>query len=326
MTTALVLGGTGQIGIPAARLLEERGWDVTVAARGEPADLRIDRTVPGELEAAADGFDVLVDIVPFTSADARQLASLKGRVGSVIAISSAGVYGFGSAADPLPVPVPEDHDTVSPGDTEYAARKRAIELILGEAELPTTVIRPGAVYGPHTKHSREWYFVQRVLDGRETIVLARGGASRFHTVSVDNLAELIALSAARPATRVLNAGDPEPPTAIEIARAIATMLEHEWNEVLLPGPEQATVGDHPWNVEAPFVLDMSRAESELGYRPVTTYDQAVPATIEWLIGAMADRPWREVLTGSPYLETMFDYAAEDAFLAHREREPGRYRV
>ena len=127
MATALVLGGTGQIGIPAARRLTECGWDVTVAARGDHADIRIDRTMPGELEAAADGFDVLVDIVPFTSADALQLASLAGHVGSVIAISSAAVYGFGNAADPLPVPVPEDHKTVAPSDADYAARKRRSE-------------------------------------------------------------------------------------------------------------------------------------------------------------------------------------------------------
>jgi NAD(P)-dependent dehydrogenase (short-subunit alcohol dehydrogenase family) len=75
MRTALVLGGTGQIGIPAARRLAKDGWEVTVAARGEAADIRLDRTVPGELEAAADGFDLLVDVVPYTSADAMQLAS-----------------------------------------------------------------------------------------------------------------------------------------------------------------------------------------------------------------------------------------------------------
>jgi len=76
MRTALVLGGTGQIGIPAARRLAKEGWDVTIAARGKAADIQLDRTVPGELEAAADGFDLLVDVIPFTSADAQQLASL----------------------------------------------------------------------------------------------------------------------------------------------------------------------------------------------------------------------------------------------------------
>ena len=59
---------------------------------------------------------------------------------------------------------------------------------------------------------------------------------------------------------------------------------------------------------------MTEAEVELGYRPVTTYEKALPETVAWLVDAVGDRPWREVLTASPYLESMFDYAAEDAYL------------
>lgn len=324
MKTALVLGGTGQIGIPAVRRLAEDGWEVTVAARHEPAGetagfrfVRVDRAAPGELEAAADGVDLLVDIVPFTPADGQQLVSLAGHVGSVIAISSAAVYGFGSEREPLPVPIPESHSTVAPGDDGYAARKRAIEAMLEAGAPRATLIRAGAVYGPHTRHSREWYFVKRVLDRRPAIILARRGASRFHTISVDNLAELIALAAAKPATRVLNAGDPRPPTVLEIARAISATMQHRWEEVLLAGPEQGTLGDHPWNTETPFVLDMSAAERQLGYQPVTDYRHAVPATVAWLEEATRSSPWRDVLTESRYLETMFDYEAEDAFLRRR---------
>jgi len=320
MTSVFVLGGTGQIGVAAARRLAERDFAVTVAARGAGADVRVDRDVPGELEQAADGFDVLVDVIPYTLDHAHQLASLAGRIGSVIAISSAAVYGWGDADDPLPDPIPEDRRTVAPGDGDYAARKRAIELILEEADLPATSLRAGAVYGPRTKHSREWYFVQRVLDGRRAIVLARRGEGRFNTLSVENLAELIALAAAEPANTILNAGDPSPPTALEIGRVVAGTMGHEWDEVLLPGPEEGTVGDHPWNVPSPFVLDMTRARDDLGYEPAVTYAEAVPETVEWLVEAVGDRPWRDVLTASPYLETMFDYAAEDGFLARRERE------
>src|ERR671934_1971459 len=113
MGKVLVLGGTGQIGRAAVPRLAHDGWDVTVAARKDPppefADfrfVRVDRTAPGELEAAADGVDVLVDVVPFTLDDGRQLVSLAGRVGSVIAISSAAVYGFEDLQS-LPVPIPE---------------------------------------------------------------------------------------------------------------------------------------------------------------------------------------------------------------------------
>jgi nucleoside-diphosphate-sugar epimerase len=333
MRTALILGGTGQIGRPAARRLAEDGWEVTIAARAQPDDLtefrfaRVDRTVPGELEnAVGDGVDLLVDIWAMTADDARQLVALAGRVGSVIAASTAAVYcddegrslksTTGAWDFPrFPVPMPERQRTVEPGDDGYAPRKSAVEKLLLEApELRATVLRLGAIHGPHTKHSREWYFVQRALDGRRAVILANRGESRFNTTSVANIAELVALTARRPRSRALNCADPDPPTAVGIARAIGAVMGHEWVEVLMPGPEEGTVGDHPWNVPRPFVLDMTEAEVELGYRPVTTYAKAVPETVAWLLEAMRDRPWSEVLTGSPYLETMFDYAAEDAYL------------
>jgi nucleoside-diphosphate-sugar epimerase len=243
MRTALILGGTGQIGRPAARRLAEDGWDVTLAARHEaevgfPVRV-VDRTAPGELEAAVgDGVDLLVDVVPYTLADARQVVGLRGRVGSVIAISSAAVYGdaegltFNSQEQGLfprfPVPISENQPTAPPGDETYSQRKRAIELALLEHEdLRATIVRPGAIHGPHARFSREWYFVKRILDGRPAVVLARRGASRFHTTSAENLAELIRLAARRPRRRVLNCGDPSAPSAVEIARACATALAHE---------------------------------------------------------------------------------------------------
>ena len=318
MATALVLGGTGQIGRAAARRLAHDGWDVTIAARNEPPPelgdfrfARVDRTAAGELEAAADGVDVLVDVVPFTLDDGRQLVSLAGRVGSVIAISTAAVYGWTG----LPVPVPERHPTVEPGDDDYATRKRAIELMLRETpELRATVIRAGAIHGEGSPAPREWYFVKRALDGRRVVVLAHRGASRFHPISAVNLAELIALAARRPRTRILNAGDPEAPTALTIARTIAAALDHEWVEVLMPGAEQGTVGDHPWNTSAPFVLDMTEATLQLGYLPVATYERAVRDTVNWTVAATRGRDWRTVFRDAHYLEPVFDYAAEDAYL------------
>jgi hypothetical protein len=58
---------------------------------------------------------------------------------------------------------------------------------------------------------------------------------------------------------------------------------------------------------------MLTAERELGYRPVTTYPEAVRETCAWLVGELErGRSWE-----GTYLAAMLDYAAEDAALASR---------
>lgn len=310
--SAFILGGTGQIGCAAAQRLREAGWDVTVAAR-TGGDVRVDRNegleLPGE-------YDALVDAVAFTPAHAEQLLGLAGRLGTVVVVSSASVYAdeegrsldeAGETGFPVyPVPIPETQRTVEPGDATYSTRKRALELALLEQDaLPATVVRPCAIHGPHSKsHIREWYFVKRAQDGRHTVLLAHRGESRFHTTSVDNLAELIRLACEQPGMRVLNCGDPEPPTTLDIGRAVSAAAGHEFVECLVPGAPK--VARNPWGTPHPVVVDMAAAERDLGYRPVTTYPQAVEGTVRWLLD---EQPPLD-----PYMETFFDYEAEDAFL------------
>jgi nucleoside-diphosphate-sugar epimerase len=321
---AFLLGGSGQTGRALIPRLHRRGWEIVVASRGErevPAGVEhvtVDRGVEGALEdAVGDGADVLVDFAAFEPEHAEQLLALRDRIGSLVVLSSAAVYFPEDEADfaRLPVPIAERTETVPPGPGGYATKKRAIELALLEQDaLPATLIRAGAIHGPWSTWAREWYFVKRVLDGRRAIVLAYRGASRFHPISVHNLAELIWLAAERPGRRVLNAGDPEPPTVVEIARAVAANLEHDWAEVLIDEPV-GNVGETVWSTPHPVVLDMTDAEFELGYRPVTTYEQALPETLAWLVEATRGREWREVLpTTAKIMESSFDYASEDAFI------------
>jgi nucleoside-diphosphate-sugar epimerase len=268
---------------------------------------------------------VLVDFVAFEREHAEQLLSLSDLVGSLVVLSSASVYTdgegrtFNEATTPkrfprYPVPIRErDQPTVPAGDATYSTKKAAIEeLLLGQDAVPATLVRAGAIYGPGGS-VREWYFVKRVLDGRRYVILGDRGRNRFHPVSTENLAELIWLAAERPRRRVLNAGDPGPPTLLEISRAIASALGHEWTEVLLP-----TLGEPcetPWSVPAPVVLDMTEAAFEVGYRPVTSYERAVRATCAWLVEATKGRPWEELMPRmAEYMQDSFDYRAEDEFV------------
>lgn len=341
-----MLGATGQIGRAAVRALTEDGWEVTAASRGGGRDatwddgvraVAVDREEKGALAAAlGDGCDVLVDMVAFGRDHAVQLAGLGDRAGSAVVLSSGAVYqddrgrSFDTQGEPdgfpdYPVPIPESQPTVAPGDATYGTRKVALEeeLLAPGAVLPVTLLRAGAVHGEHCRTPRELYFVKRLLDGRRRRVLAHGGRSRFHPVHVSNVAELIRLAAGKPGSRVLNAGDPRIPTVAEIGAAVDDVLGLTTETVLIPGaPPEAGIGDTPWSGARPVVYDMSLAERELGYRAVTDYMESLPQTVEWLTAQLAGRDWKQAFPKmvANYGEGLFDYAAEDAWLARHGRE------
>ncbi|GAA2599967.1 NAD(P)H-binding protein [Streptomyces roseoviolaceus] len=339
----MVIGATGQIGRVAVGALARDGWEVTAVSRGGGRHprwpdgvqaVRADREDDAALSAAVgDGCDVLVDMVAFDAGHARQLTGLAGRVGSAVVISSVSVYeddrgrGFDTQHQPggfpeYPLPLTEAQRTVRPGDASYSTRKAALEreLLAAGDRLPTTLLRAGAIHGAYCRTPRELYVVKRNLDGRRRRVLAYGGESRFHPVSVHTIAELIRLAAARPGARVLNAVDPDAPTVARIAAEIDAVMGVRTEDVLVDGPPPASgVGETPWSVPMPVVCDMSAAERELGYRPVVRYADTLPETIASIEEQLAGRDWREAYPKMVQAYgDLFDYAAEDAWLAERE--------
>ena len=68
----------------------------------------------------------------------------------------------------------------------------------------------------------------------------------------------------------------------------------------------------------PFLVEMAKAETELGYRPAVSWRHTASAG-QWLIAATRGRDWREDLArGANSLR--FDYEAEDAF-SRPDHEP-----
>lgn len=271
--------------------------------------------------AVADGFDLLVDVIPYEAAHAQQLLACD--VGAIVAVSSASVYADakGRTLDEtqseddfpeFPVPIPETQQTVEPGDETYSTKKVQVERMLLESErVPAAVVRPCAIYGRGDRMAREWHFVKRALDRRPYLLLMNHGVGHFHTTAAENIGELVRLVAASPRTAVYNCGDPDPPTLLEIARAVAEQTGHRPTEILLAGGfGRGELGATPWSVPKPLLIDMGKAERELGYEPATTWAQALPRQVGWLIEATRDRDWAEVLPrGAQYLR--FDYEAED---------------
>ena len=290
------------------------------AASTEFELLTLNRDRDGSL-AVANGFDLLVDVIPYERRHAEQLLVLD--TGAIVAVSSASVYADdqgrtlneAEAQDDFPdfpVPIPETQATVAPGDETYSTKKVELErLLLENGRVPAAIIRPCAIYGRDDRMSREWHFLKRAVDGRRYVILANRGIGHFHTTASENIGELVRLIAATPRTGVYNCGDPDPPTVLEIARAIAAAADHRFCELLLPDPVgRGTIGATPWSVPKPLLVDMTKAERDLGYRPATRWQDALPRQVDWLLGATQSRAWQEVLPrGAEYLR--FDYEAED---------------
>jgi nucleoside-diphosphate-sugar epimerase len=325
---ALILGGTGLVGRAAARRLLAAGWQVDVTGRdptrntvAEARFVPADRQDEDELRAAVGGgVDLLVDCICYTAAEARVLVPLLGDVGSTVLISSKAVYvddaGRHSNSDEPPsfgAPVSEAQPTLPPGDGDYRTRegyganKVAAERVLLDSGRPVSVLRPSKIHGEGAAPPREWIFVKRVLDRRPVVLLAHRGAGVDHPTAASNIAALIETVADEPGARILNSADPDAPSGLEIARTIARHLDHEWDEILVDGAE---VGRHPWDKLPPFILDVTAAHA-LGYVPAGDYATTVVEEIDWLVAGHEPDP--EFFAG------LFDYAAEDRFLAGARR-------
>ena len=333
MPRALVLGGTGATGRAVARRLLPAGWDVVLAGRnpaGMPAGLaaagarfvaadRSELGGPGAPPELAGESDLLVDCLCFGAAGANALLPLARRSACTVMISAKAVYAdaagrHANSAEPPDFggPVAETQATLPPGEGSYPNGKVAAERVLLASGLPVSVLRPGLIHGVGARQPREWIFVKRALDRRPLVLLAHRGAGVNQTTAAANLAALIEVVAARPGQRILNAADPDAPSARQISRTVADYLGHEREEVLLDGP--ARPGRLPWDVPHPVVLDTSAATA-LGYRPAGDYAATVTAEVDWLVRAAAGGQDAGLLQRlEEEFRPLLDYAAEDRYL------------
>jgi nucleoside-diphosphate-sugar epimerase len=334
----LLIGGTGFIGPHVVDALQNAGHETIVFHRGTTTAHAMNRgsqELIGDRRRLADYRDplralrpeVVVDLILSSGRQARETIDLfRGAAGRVVAISSGDVYRacgvlHGSEPGPLePVPLTEDSplrttlQTYPPDrikmlqqvfgwlDDEYD--KIPVEReILGDAELPGTVLRLPMVYGPGDPLHRLMPIVKRIDDRRRVILfeekLSRWRAPRGY---VENVAAAIALAATDPraAGRIFNVGDSNL-SELEWAQRIARVAGWDGEFVTLPADRTPKHLLMPGNIDQHWTTDTGRIRRDLGYREPIAEDEAIRRSIEW------ERA--NPTTSSPHA---FDYAAEDA--------------
>lgn len=326
----LAIGATGFIGKHVVTRLSELGHTVAVLHRGEThADLPTEvRHLAGDrdtLAAAAATLkefapDVVLDMIPYTERQARELVAIsRGLARRLVVVSSADVYrnydglrGKTSHA-PDPVPLREDaplREGLYPyrgADIPFRYRddyeKILVEsVVLGVPDLPGTVLRLPAVYGPGDPQRRISNPLRRMDDGRSAILMGERQARwRWTRGYVENVAAAIALAATdeRAAGRTFNVGDEHAPTEREWIERIGAAAGWKGTVVTvldesLPDPLRS-----PFDWRYHLATDTRRIREILGFGELVSEKKALERAIEW------ER-------GQPRLET--DYAPEEGAL------------
>ena len=336
MRRVLVIGGTRFIGLHTVGALLTAGCEVALFHRGdtEPDDLPHCRHLHGdrrELLSHVPAFerfgpDVVLDMVPIARADAVDtVLAFNGVAGRVVAISSQDVYlaydvlRSREERPPVPQPMTEDaplrerlypYRDLFPSDSRmYDYDKIPVEqTYLADPELPGTILRLPAVYGPHDYQHRPFPYLKRMVDGRRWIILdERGAGWRWSRTFVDNAAQAITLTVLddRASGRIYNVAEPEALTEEEWVRAIATGYGWSGEIVALPTDQvPAHLRDEELDFAQDLVSDTTRIRRELDYRESVEPAEAMERTIEW---ELANLP--EELAGH-----RLDYEAEDEAL------------
>ena len=328
----LVIGGTGFIGRPLVRELARLGHAVCVLTRtGAPPQLPAE-SILGErrdLPNLRREADVVVDLILSSGTQAAQLMeTFRGVTGRVVAASSMDVYRacgvlHGSEPGPLePVPLTEDSalrtklETYPPENVKMLQKifhwlddsydKIPVErAILGDPDLPGTVLRLPMIYGPGDRLHRFHPVLKRIDDGRRRILLEEGMAAwRSPRGYVDNVAAALALAAVDDgaAGRVYNVAERPAFTEREWAGKIAAATGWDGEFVILPKDRMPPHQLQPGNSAQHWEADSSRIRRELGYSEPVPLDDAIRRTIDW---ERANSP-------GEFNPHRFDYAAEDA--------------
>jgi nucleoside-diphosphate-sugar epimerase len=258
---ALVTGGHGFIGSHLVRRLLADGVEVRCLSRraGRPAALAgLDvEVVPGDvrrpegLVRALRGVDEVYHLAGLTSSLSRAAMFATNAGGTSRVLRAARAAGVGgrfvycsslATVGPAPRGVPHDEAVPPAPITWYGQSKRAAEeaALAMREELPLTIVRPPAVYGP-----RDEAFLTLFQAAARGLALLPGDPTRSYSlIHAADLAAALVAAAGAPATLggVFFAAHPRVVTLLEVVEAAERAVGRRTLRLALPDSFLRLVG------------------------------------------------------------------------------------
>lgn len=306
-----IIGGTGFISKKIVEILLQRGHDITIFTRGRSSNpfstikkitqMTGDRNRETELKSAVsdNNFDVVLDMTAYQPGQSESAVKVfKGRTGRFIHCSTVSVY---MVSNDIHCPITEDQDTGrvmdnfprNPFGMDYGIDKRKCEDVLwGEHNpglFPVTVLRPVFVCGPEDRTARDYFWIQRILDGKPLLIPGSGDCA-FQQVYVDDTARAFCDVMETEITigEAYNIASEEFYSLNEYINLISSILNknpeliHIDQEVFdsldisyYPGADV-----FPFNTRRTAIFSLEKIKKHIGYRS-TPFMEWMPATIEW---------------------------------------------
>jgi nucleoside-diphosphate-sugar epimerase len=334
----LVIGGTGFIGPVAVSRLVELGHEVICFHRSEAKAELPDAVehVYGDrkdLVSFRQRFakwqpDVVLDMICLTEEQAQgMVAAFRGIAGRTVVCSSQDVYRrFGRINGDEDGAIEEDLCTEesplrekryyyrgkSQSEIGYWYDKVLVErTVMSEPELPGTVLRLPATYGPRDYQHRLYVYLKRMADGRPAIVMEEGWANwRWTKGYVENVAEALLLAVVKEEAkgRIYNVGEREALSNLEWVQAMAHTVGWRGEIVVANGKALPDSLKMELELRQHMIVDSTRIREELGFAEPVPFAEGMRRTVEW---ELANPP-------AQVLPERFDYEAEDAVLSRGE--------
>ena len=201
-------------------------------------------------------------------------AARAGSVRKIVYASSIGSYG-----EPTEEQLPVDESFTAPALSPYGTSKRVAMDYLRTYEvlhgLEWTALTLANVYGPHQTTAGEGgvvaTFIGKMLAGQPCTIFGDGEQSRDF-VFVDDVVHAFALAADRGSGERFTIGTGERITVNQLFRALAAATEY--------GHEPTRAPARPGEIRHSS-LDARHAGRELGWKPWTTLEEGLAATLAW---------------------------------------------